>query len=248
MKKYSVIIPTLNEELYIHTTLTCLSQQTLKPTQVIVIDGNSTDRTLKIISQFKNKFPLEVTVTERGVGKQRSVGGKTAQGPVLVFFDADVRFEPDFIEKSLSEYTKRHLSSACPWYTPDTKSPLTWLIYIVFNGIFWAGQRTFPAGAGSCMFVDKKIFNKIGGFNHQLLTDDLDFIYRAGKAGVSGQLHTQVTVSDRRFRTYGILPTLRQYLHISYYFVRQQLHKCNTLHYTFGDYAAKKSLTRSRTK
>lgn len=248
MKKYSVIIPTLNEELFIHRTLTCLSQQTLKPTQVIVVDGNSTDQTLKIVRQFKNKLPLKVKVTQRGVGKQRSVGGEMAKRPVLVFFDADVQFSPDFMEKSLIEYSKRHLSSACPWYTPGTKSLFTWAIYGIFNCIFWVGQRTFPAGAGSCMIVDKKIFNKIGGFNHQLLTDDLDFIYRAGKAGVFGQLHTRVTVSDRRFRTYGILPTLQQYLHISYYFVRQQLHKCNTLHYTFGEYAAKKSLTRSRTK
>lgn len=248
MKKYSVIIPTLNEELFIYTTLTCLSQQTLKPAQVIIVDGNSTDQTLKIVRQFKNKLPMEIMVTARGVGKQRSIGGEAAQGSVLVFFDADVQLRPDFMEKSLSEYTKRHLSSACPWYMPDTKSLFTWLIYGVFNSIFWGGQHTFPAGAGSCMFVDKKIFNKIGGFNHQLLTDDLDFIYRAGKAGVFGQLHSHITVSDRRFRTYGILPTLWQYLHISYYFMRQQLHKCNTLHYTFGDYAAKKSLTRSRTK
>ncbi len=248
MKHYSVIIPTLNEAKHIHRLLSSLVAQTLAPTEVLLIDGNSDDETQNVAAQFYSKLPLTIVNTQRGVGFQRQFGGSRARTELLFFFDADVHFSADFIEKSLVELELRMLSLACPTYKPETDSFAVRCIYAFFNTIFFVGQKYYPAGAGSCIIVTAALFKAVGGFTTTLLLDDLDFIYRAGTAGSFGQLHTRVYVSDRRFMKYGILPTFWQYLQVSYLFVRRQIARGNSLHYEFGVYDSKKVASRSRTK
>jgi glycosyltransferase involved in cell wall biosynthesis len=49
IQELSVIIPTLNEEHYLHYLLESLSREDIpQKLQVIVVDGNSTDRTIDI--------------------------------------------------------------------------------------------------------------------------------------------------------------------------------------------------------
>ena len=55
--KFSIIIATLNNEKTIERNLKTIEFQTYKNYEVIVIDGGSTDRTLKIIDDFKLKLP-----------------------------------------------------------------------------------------------------------------------------------------------------------------------------------------------
>lgn len=247
MKKFSVIIPTLNEKEHISDVLTALSLQSMRPFEVFIIDGNSVDNTIKIAEKFCKEIPLSIVRVKRGVGIQRTLGGKMARGEICVFLDADVCFDPQFIEKSLIEFENRKLSCACPVYIPQTNSFVIKSIYALFNSIFFWGQKMYPAGAGSCIFVTKKVFERLGGFNHRLLTDDLDFIYRAGKSSKFGQLHTKIVVSDRRFHSYGVLRTFYTYLKISYFFLTGQLQSANTIQYAFGAHVPQKSATRSRT-
>ena len=53
--KISVVIPTFNEELSIQKTLNSLVAQTLKPCEIIIADGGSTDNTLRVIEQFDGR-------------------------------------------------------------------------------------------------------------------------------------------------------------------------------------------------
>ena len=48
----SVIIPTRNEEQVISECLTAVFNQSFNPSEVIVVDGRSTDNTLKVASNF----------------------------------------------------------------------------------------------------------------------------------------------------------------------------------------------------
>ena len=59
---YAVIIPVKNEEQYIGNTLNALCQQTLKPTDIIIVDDNSNDDTRKIASSYES-----VTVIHSGL-------------------------------------------------------------------------------------------------------------------------------------------------------------------------------------
>lgn len=96
----SVVIPVYNEEEVIGECLQSLMRQTYSNLEVIVVDDGSTDRTREIISRFK-KVKL-ILGEHRGPGFSRNLGSKKAKGKILVFVDADMTFDKNYIEK-LSE-------------------------------------------------------------------------------------------------------------------------------------------------
>lgn len=59
-KKVSVIIRTYNEEKHIREVLEILTNQTYKNFEVLIIDSESTDNTLKIANEFINKINIKI--------------------------------------------------------------------------------------------------------------------------------------------------------------------------------------------
>ncbi|KKT87511.1 MAG: Cell wall biogenesis glycosyltransferase, partial [Candidatus Collierbacteria bacterium GW2011_GWD2_45_10] len=88
---FSVIIPALNEEKYLPLLLADLAKQTTRDFEVIIIDGNSKDKTVAKAKLFKNKLPLLTILSSpvRNVSVQRNQGATKATGRYLLFNDAD---------------------------------------------------------------------------------------------------------------------------------------------------------------
>jgi len=99
--KVSVIIPAYNEEKTIGECLKYLTKQTYKNFEIIVVDDGSTDKTLKILQELKNKnLKLKIVHGKHsGTGAARNLGAKKATGEILVFVDADMIFEKNFLKK-----------------------------------------------------------------------------------------------------------------------------------------------------
>lgn len=99
--KVSVIIPVYNEEKVIGECLKSIANQSYKDLEVIVVDDGSTDNTLDIVSKLK-MAGLKLEVLEQnhlGAGAARNLGVQKAKGETLVFVDADMIFDPQFIDK-----------------------------------------------------------------------------------------------------------------------------------------------------
>jgi glycosyltransferase involved in cell wall biosynthesis len=85
----SFVIPALNEELLLGSTLRNISD-TLGdslPHEVIVVDHNSTDNTARVAEQGGARVQ---SVSGGTIASLRNVGARMASGSVLVFLDADV--------------------------------------------------------------------------------------------------------------------------------------------------------------
>jgi rhamnosyltransferase len=87
MVKISIIVRTFNEEYWIPILISALEKQSEQSFEVINVDNNSYDNTLK---QFKKaKFPVKfVTIDKYIPGKSLNIGCEVANGKYLIFLSA----------------------------------------------------------------------------------------------------------------------------------------------------------------
>lgn len=91
----SVIIPAWNEEEGIlHTLISLANSVILYPTELIVVDNNSTDGTVKLLEQLGIKTLLQI---KQGVGHARTCGLGNAKGKYVLTGDSDTLYSPHWI-------------------------------------------------------------------------------------------------------------------------------------------------------
>jgi len=98
--KVSIIIPVYNEAKVIGSCLENLANQTVK-CEIILVDDGSTDATASKIKDQRSKIKEFILLGQNhlGPGAARNLGAGKASGDILVFVDADMEFEGDFIAK-----------------------------------------------------------------------------------------------------------------------------------------------------
>lgn len=90
----SVVIPAYNEDQYIETCLEHLINQTQKPLEIIVVNNNSTDKTVEIVK----KFPVTlIHEPVQGMIPTRNKGFNAAKGDIIARTDADSRVPSDWV-------------------------------------------------------------------------------------------------------------------------------------------------------
>lgn len=106
----SVIIPVFNEEENLQSCISSLLEQTYNDTEIIIIDDGSYDNSYKIIEHIKTNTKKNQIITLKqnhlGPGKARNLGAKKAQGNIVVFVDADMTFDKDFIKNLIAPIQK----------------------------------------------------------------------------------------------------------------------------------------------
>lgn len=229
----TVIIPTLNEEDHIGNILSDLKKQTHAPLEVLVIDGNSIDKTKAIVEKHSH---AKLIPSEKPVGNQRHVGATLGKGELLVFLDADTKIGPTFLENVVLHMNKKKLDTACSFYIPTTKKINIQAIYMFFNILFYVFQKIRPSGAGSFIAIKKLHYDKIGGFEKDYIYDDIHFIRKAAKKGKFGIIPITIHVSHRRFEKEGFLKTTLTYFLLSIFFFFGAFKIAEVIKYKFGHY------------
>ncbi len=101
LEKISVVIPVLNGEKCLADCLTSVLQQDVEIHECIIVDNNSTDRTKKIIQEFKKTHSNVVYVFEsiRTRGAARNAGINKATGTIIAMTDVDCVVSKDWIRR-----------------------------------------------------------------------------------------------------------------------------------------------------
>lgn len=88
--KISLIIPTYNSEKVIGKCVESLLAQSVLPDEIIIVDGNSTDKTKEVCFSFNNPIIKFVTnPVSRTPGSNRNLGVRQAKNNYFVFIDSD---------------------------------------------------------------------------------------------------------------------------------------------------------------
>jgi len=97
--KISIIIPTYNERLDLGKCIESLKQQTQNNFEIIIVDDGSNDGTFEILKKFKKNGDIKfIKQNHNGAGSARNLGAKQSTGQILVFVDADMTFDRDFLK------------------------------------------------------------------------------------------------------------------------------------------------------
>ena len=110
--KASVVIPAYNAENFVRAAIQSALSQTLKDIEVIVIDDGSTDRTVDIVrdAQLRDtRVVILEQVVNRGVSAARNRGIDHSRAEWIAILDADDRFTPDRLDRTIREAEARGL-------------------------------------------------------------------------------------------------------------------------------------------
>jgi len=100
--KTSIIIPAYNATGTIERTLNSLFSQNFRDFEIIVVDDGSTDKTLEVCENMKQRSPVAMAVyhqSNMGGANARNQGVALAQGEYIIFLDADDLAERNYVSE-----------------------------------------------------------------------------------------------------------------------------------------------------
>ena len=179
MPHISIVIPAKNEEGYIDDCLKSIESQTFKDYEIIIVDGGD-DRTMEIARKYGAKVIIE---KRKGPATARNIGAKHAKGEILIFADADVRFEQNFLMKIERKFNRDIGGAICKSCAYDAKTGKYNILYDLTNIFAWFLIKCgLIVTTGSCFIYRKNMFEKAGGFDEKLCTaEDHDLAKRISK-------------------------------------------------------------------
>lgn len=109
--KVSIIMATYNRAHLIAETLECISSQSFKSWECLIIDDGSEDKTAEIVGEFNSKddrflYFKRKQGYKKGLPGCRNQGIDMVRGELIVFFDDDDIPHPQLLELSVAELQK----------------------------------------------------------------------------------------------------------------------------------------------
>ncbi len=235
--KVSIVIPALNEERDLPVLLESIRAQTFTDYEVILADAGSTDQTVKIAKKFGARV---VPGGMPGAGRNR--GAEVAQGEFLFFFDADVELPPNFLAGAVSEMEERFLDLATCEFKPRSDLRLDQIMFRFANLSVKMNQDINPRAAGFCIFITRRLFRRIGGFDETLkLAEDHDLVQRASKFRPLRVLKSvELFVSVRRLEKEGRFALIQKYMQVELHLMFKGAVREEIVEYEFGNFSSEK--------
>jgi glycosyltransferase involved in cell wall biosynthesis len=179
--KISIITACFNSEKTIKKTFDSILNQSLEDVQWIVIDGGSTDGTLKFLKSLSMKNVTIISEKDSGVYDAMNKGIKLTKGSVVHFLNSDDYYSDNTVLEKIWDIFR----------SSDTEVVAAGINYLDDKGK--VGSRSWTPVSPSNIdfengwqcphpgfFLSKELLNKIGKYNLSYdISSDYDFTMRA---------------------------------------------------------------------
>jgi glycosyltransferase involved in cell wall biosynthesis len=197
----SVIVPAYNEETSITTCLRSLCNQTLERDEyeIIVVDGNSSDRTRELAKQYADQVFIQ---TSKKVGGARNDGVMRAKGEIVATTDADCIIPPDWLEIIKKDFGNKNCVQLYGTVYPIENGIKNRLSLISANTLSYLGyhSRLFYYTLGCNTAFDKKSFIKAGMYRCIDAGDDVEIALRMKNIIARGGETAKYSYSKRKYK------------------------------------------------
>jgi len=198
----SVVIPTLNEERSLASTLTALVPAAVEGLvrEVVIVDGGSQDHTLAIAEEAG----VVVVKSAKGRGLQLDEGAKVAKSEWLLFLHADTVLSDEWMREaslfmdSVDSGERAPGAAAFRFALDDIGMKPRFLERLV---ALRCGLFRLPYGDQG-LLIPKQFYKEAGGYRPVPIMEDVDLVRRLGRRRIF-LLHSKAVTSAVRFKRDG---------------------------------------------
>jgi biofilm PGA synthesis N-glycosyltransferase PgaC len=200
--RVSIIVPAWNEEVGLIKTVETILKSTYRNTEIVVINDGSTDNSDHLMKMFireyeknnrgsKEKIDIVYHYKENG-GKGRALnkGIELSSGEIIISIDADCVLLPDTIANFVGHFEDPNVMAAVGNVKiGNQKTLLETLQYLEFLFSFYFKKadsllNTIYIIGGAAGAFRRSIFDTVGPYSYENITEDIDLSVRIQKAGM----------------------------------------------------------------
>jgi poly-beta-1,6-N-acetyl-D-glucosamine synthase len=199
--KVSVVVPAWNEEVGLVKTINTILESEYRNVEVVVINDGSTDNSDRLMREFiaeykrthdeNNRIPILYKYKENaGKGHALNDGIKMSSGDIIISIDADCVLLPTTIGNFVAHFENKHVMAAVGNVkVGNQESLLETLQYLEFLFSFYFKKadsllNTIYIIGGAAGAFRRSIFDKIGFYSSENITEDIDLSVRIQKEGM----------------------------------------------------------------
>lgn len=208
MRNYSIIIPVYNRPDELDELLACLTKQTYKIFEVVVVEDGSAIKADKIVEKYHSELEIKyIQQQNTGQGFARNTGFKHATGDYFIILDSDALIEPNYLEIVEKQLNSNFLDlyggpdRDHPNFTPIQKA----ISYSMTSLFTTGGIRGSKKNLGGTfhprsfnMGMSKEVYRKTQGFIITRMGEDIEFSIRAISLGFKSGLIPEAFIYHKR--------------------------------------------------
>ena len=171
MMNISVVIPTYNRKELLKRSIDSVINQTIKPSEIIIVDDGSNDGTEAMVKKKYDSLKL-IKQKNKGASAARNFGIKVSSGEWICFLDSDDEWKNDKLEKQItavannSDYKFFHSNEI---WIKNGKRINQKKKHKKYGGDIFKKCLDMCRISPSSVLIDKSIFEEIGFFNENLV-------------------------------------------------------------------------------
>lgn len=200
--KITIIVPLYNKVKEVARSLESILKQTISEYELLIIDGGSTDGSLKVVEPYLQDSRIHLLHQKsKGLPAARNEAIYEAKGDLIAFLDADDEWHLDFLETIIylyntypgaGIYATSYERCAIDIFKPSPLHglPKPWEGYLESYFKVYV-ESGFPPFCPCCVALSKDVFDKVGYFNPESsIGEDIEM-------WAKGAFHTKIAFTTK---------------------------------------------------
>jgi poly-beta-1,6-N-acetyl-D-glucosamine synthase len=194
LPKVSVLLPAWNEQVGIIKTIQSVLNSRYTKLEVIVINDGSTDNTDQLVQAFKKRYQAQASnssielkyLSLKNAGKASALNTalKSVTGDIVMTIDADCIMDKDAVAKMVQRFTDNKVGAvAGNVVVGNRRKPIELIQQLEYlYGFFFKRADSVLNSVyiigGAAAAYRKDLLIKLGGFDHTIITEDIEMSMR----------------------------------------------------------------------
>lgn len=176
--RFSIISVVMNNQVGIKLTLESIIKQTISDYEIIVVDGKSTDETLKVVNDYQPFVNHLISEPDDGVYHAMMKGVRLAKGEWIIFMNSGDIFDSPYVLESFKPLDNVAMAYGDVKFRTKSKSR-EFLMSAKPLGNLWKGI----VFSHQSLFCRREVLQELGFNLRYSIVADYDFYVRAYKRG-----------------------------------------------------------------